>query len=394
MGTPQLLVLEGHPDFLDLPWDQPLDDWTHPRLVDMPRGVHRHPVVFVEYESGVYAIKELGVGPARNEFDVLTHLAKTIQRSARPAALVTRPWVPEDEEMAGVVVTRYVEHSFPYRRLVSGSDFGDRRDKLLDSVAGLLVELHLAGCFWGDCSLSNLLYRYDAGAIEAVMIDAETSSVVSPLSEGRRRQDLEIMVENLAGDMSDLAAASGREDEADLELGFDVESRYHSLWAELTEALVISNTEAYRIREKINRLNDLGFSVKDVSLNPTDAGSEVEMTVTVGNRTFNTDRLRSLTGLAVSENQARLLISDLNYHLAKRPGEPGIHDVVGIYEWLSKSLEPMLEAIRRDWSGDDPIQGYCDFLNHRIRIAAEAGHDVANEEAYRSWVESGFPGFD
>ena len=46
---------------------------------------------------------------------------------------------------------------------------------MLDAFAGLLVELHLSSCFWGDCNLSNVLYRFDAEAIDTIMVDAETA---------------------------------------------------------------------------------------------------------------------------------------------------------------------------------------------------------------------------
>ena len=73
-------------------------------------------------------------------------------------------------------------------------------------MASLLVELHLVGLFWGDCSLSNLLYRWDAGLIEAIMIDGETSMLKEELSRGQRLEDLQIMIENVAGEMADIAA--------------------------------------------------------------------------------------------------------------------------------------------------------------------------------------------
>ena len=47
----QLIARTGHPDFLDLPWDVPLEDWTHDRLVEVVRGIHRHVVRFVEYDA-------------------------------------------------------------------------------------------------------------------------------------------------------------------------------------------------------------------------------------------------------------------------------------------------------------------------------------------------------
>ena len=64
MGTPHFQVRPGNPDFLDLPWDGPVNEWANQRLVDMPTGIHRHPVVFVAYDEGVFVIKELpGVSP-------------------------------------------------------------------------------------------------------------------------------------------------------------------------------------------------------------------------------------------------------------------------------------------------------------------------------------------
>ena len=131
-----------------------------------------------------------------------------------------RPWADPHEEYSGAIITRFVDYAFPYRELLSSGGFGSRRTQLLDAFAGLLVELHLAGCFWGDCSLSNVLYRYDAATIEAIMVDAETSRLYPELSVGQRMEDLEIMQVNLAGDMSDVAASEGYDvEDADLALG-------------------------------------------------------------------------------------------------------------------------------------------------------------------------------
>jgi hypothetical protein len=265
---------------------------------------------------------------------------------------------------------------------------------MLDAIAGLLVEIHLAGCFWGDCSLSNLLYRYDAEAIESIMIDAETSRLHERLSDGQRAEDLEIMKLNLAGEMSDIAAMTGEEvDRADLALGEDVESRYWSLWAELTEELVITRDESYRIRERIGRLNQLGFSVDDVRLVPTDEGSLVRMKVEVGGRTFHSSRLRQQTGIEASENQARVILSDLNYFLAKHGSNTASGKSVGTFKWLTTSFEPILPRIAEARPGN-PVQGYCDLLHHRFLLAQKRGRDVSNEEALADWIEAGTPGFD
>jgi hypothetical protein len=391
---PRLSLQPGSPDFLDLPWELPIDEWRHHRVVEMPTGIHRHPVRFVAYGEGLYAIKELPQRLGEREYRVLDTLQERTTRSARPAALVTRPWAHPQSEQATAVITRFVPHAFPYRNLVSGEGFGPRRNQMLDAIAGLLVELHLAGCFWGDCSLSNLLYRFDAGAIEAVMIDAETSSIYDELSDGQRRHDLEIMRENLAGEMADLAAAEGADlSHADLDLGEDVAIRYLGLWAELNQDLVITREEGYRIRERLARLNDLGFSVGDVVLEPGEDGSLVTMRTSVGGRTFNTSRLDELTGIAASENQARVILGDLHYFLARLEASTETERRVGAVRWLTESFQPMVARISAEWEGDDPVQGYTDLLHHRLEMAKRRGMDVSNEEAFASWAAAGFPGF-
>jgi hypothetical protein len=394
MGTPHFQIRPGNPDFLDLPWDGPVNEWANQRLVDMPTGIHRHPVVFVAYDEGVFVIKELPRRLATGEYHLLRALEDRTTRSAEPVGLVERLWLDPQSEQSAAVITRYVDHSFPYRDLVSGPGFGPRRAQMLDAVAGLLVELHLAGCFWGDCSLSNVLYRYDAETIEAVMIDGETSRLRPSLSDGQRLEDLEIMKMNLAGEMGDIAAMNGVEiDHADLTLGEDIEDRYRALWNELTEELVITKDESYRIRERIARLNELGFSVDDVYLDPTDAGNLVRLKVQVGGRTFHSERLRQLTGIEASENQARVILSDLTYFLAEHGATTPSGKSVGTFKWLTTWFEPAVARIREVRPGD-PVQSYCDLLNHRFLLAKARGQDVPNDEALDDWIASGMPGFD
>jgi len=395
MSTPTLQIRSGHPDFLDLPWELPINEWANERLVTMPTGIHRHPVRFVAYEEGVYAIKELSRRTAETEYRVLRALEDRSNRTAEAAGLVERGWLDPHDEGAGVLITKYVDHAFPYRRLVSGAGFGSRRRHMSDALAGLFVELHMAGCYWGDCSLSNVLYRFDAGQIEAIMIDGETSELHDSLSEGQRAQDIEIMMENVAGEMSDVAAENGEDiDSADIGLGVDIANRYEALWAELTEELVITRNDVYRIRKRIARINELGFSVEDIDITPAGDGNHVRMITNLGGRTYNSDALRERTGIEASENQARLILSDLNYHLAKQGDITATGKAVGTFKWLSQYYEPLTARISREWGGEDPVQGYCDYLNHRVELASQRQRDVDSFEAYDDWVDSGYPGFD
>jgi len=359
----------------------------------MPEGIHRHEVVFVAYSEGVYAIKEMPLALAQHEYEMLRTIESSTKHVARPVGLVERPWVDADREWSGAVITAYVPHAFPYRQLVSGTAFGKLRAPMLDALAGLLVELHLHGVYWGDCSLSNTLYRWDASAIEAVMIDAETTRVYTKISRGQRMEDLAIMEMNLAGEMGDIAAEHGATlDDADIHIGADITTRYAALWTELTSSLVVTAGDHFKIRNRIERLNELGFAVDDIDLVPVNEGVNVKIRVKVGGRQYHSEQLRQVTGIDVSENQAKSILSDLAYFDARFGGTSSTRKAVGAMRWRSTIFEPLILAIVRDLPESHPYQAYCDFLAYRLMLATKLDHDVENENAYELWSEAGFPG--
>lgn len=392
-ATPRIHTRENHPDFVDLDWSRPISEWTSDRLVEMPTGIHRHEVVFVAYREGVYAIKEIPPRLARHEYETLRALETRTRHAAIAVGHVERPWVDSDRECAGAVITQYVSHAFPYRSLISGIGFGSRRDTLLDAFAGLLVELHLNGFYWGDCSLSNILYRWDASSIEAIMVDAETARIYDRISGGQRREDLEIMQINIAGEMADIAAQHGGDlDDADMTLGEDIAARYHSLWKELTTSLVVSAGDHYRIRQRIDRLHGLGFAVEDIDLIPVDSGANVKIRVKVGGRQYHSEKLREIIGIDIAENQARVILSDLAYHEAKFGGITATGKNVAAMKWRATVFEPLIVKISELLVGRDPYQAYCDYLSFRLAMAMERSEDVPNEEAFAAWRAEGYPG--
>src|SRR5437879_96828 len=195
-GLIAIHVREGHPDFIDLPWHLPLAEWANAseRVVEMERGLSRHQVVFVEYGSGLYALKELPPALAEREYGLLRGMedrrlpAVTAAGHAR-AAVKGGEGDGEGgdggEGENGILITRFLDASLPYRTLFMNKGLERYRERLLDAMAGLLVRLHLAGFYWGDCSLSNTLFRRDAGELQAYAVDFETSEQHEKLSDGQ-----------------------------------------------------------------------------------------------------------------------------------------------------------------------------------------------------------------
>ncbi|MCQ3805886.1 MAG: DUF4032 domain-containing protein [Acidimicrobiaceae bacterium] len=394
MTEPRITVRPGHPDFLDLAWEQSVVDWRSSRLVTLPKGISRHEVRFVAYDQGLYAVKELPLKAARNDYQVLRELERMEAPSVTAVGLVEDRSDDPGAERSAALITRYVDFSFSYRELLEGAGFGQRRRQMLAAFAGLLVELHLAGCFWGDCSLSNVLFKYDAMAIEALMVDAETAELHPELSDGQRLHDIDIMTINVAGGMADIAASRGVSlDDADTDLGEEMASWYEWLWDETTRETVIGSDERYRITERVRRLNDLGFTVDEVDLTSTDGGTRLRVRPSVGPRNHNSRRLREITGIEASEWQARHLLSDIYHFSAGQRVDNSGDMALAAIRWRTERWEPAVRRIRAEAGDDNVLQGYCDFLNYRYEASSRAGADLGQRVAFDGWLAAGRPGF-
>jgi hypothetical protein len=378
--------------FSDLPWSYPLAEWpAHTdRLVELPRGVSRHPVVFVNEDGSLYAFKELPPSAAEREDQLLRQIQAAHLPVVAPVGQLT---VQRPNGSAGILVTRYLDRSLPYRLLFMRSSLVGYRAYLLDAIAGLLVQLHLAGVFWGDCSISNALFRRDAGALQAYLVDAETAEVhAPPLQPVLRHHDLQIMEENLTGELEDLAAAGLLS--ADLPgpaTSAHIRRRYQQLWDEIRRAELIAPGEHYRIQERINALNALGFSVGEVSLVPGEAGERMLLHVVVTDRNFHRNQLHSLTGLDVEERQAQKMmneIQELRAHLDYTQNRT-TPLAVAANQWLENIFQPTLQILAPLVDPvSSPAELYCQVLEHKWYLSERAHHDVGHQHAARDYLEN------
>jgi hypothetical protein len=252
------------------------------------------------------------------------------------------------------------------------------------------VRLHLAGFFWGDCSLSNALFRRDAGALSAYLVDAETGQLEERLSDGQRTHDLAIAEENLVGELYDLAAELGREVVDDpVDFAADVRASYDQLWAELTEDEVFAPGDSSKLGERLERLNALGFDVEEVEL--VSDGSEVRLRLQskVVEPGHHRRRLLRLTGLDAQENQARRLLNDLTAYRAKLNAstKTPMSDAAAAGRWLSEVFEPTIASVPPELQPKRAAaELFHEILEHRWFLSERAGNDVGMEAATTSYV--------
>ena len=398
MAPPDLRLRVTSPGLLALPWDRPLAEWdaTEVPLRDIPVGPSRHLVRFVETDGRLWALKELPERVAAREYAVLRELESMGLPAVRAAGLVrqpaagpaTGPAAVADEDNA-LLVTRYLDRSWQYRRLFMRLplDRPRHRARLLDAMAGLLVDLHRNGVFWGDCSLANTLFSRDGQLLQAWLVDAETSEIHSELTAGQRRHDLDILVENVAGGMIDLALRLEQPAEvvdALVDEAASMTGRYTALWDALHAVPEVAFSDRLEIESRIRTLHDLGFAVDEVRLEPAGAHDRLRLQVVVAERRFHAVELAALTGLEVGEGQARILLGDLRAYqgLLQQQERREVRDAVAARRWRDDRFEPGMERAHAVTGGvGDPVQAYCDLLEVRWLLSEQAGRDVGEEEA-------------
>lgn len=381
----KLVTTQGHPDFLDLPWDQPLEEWEHRRLAKMAHGISRHVVRFVRFGERVYALKATDVASAEREYRILRDLHADHLPVVEPVAVVL------DAPDAGraVLITRYLDFSLPYWYLLGGDD-PTLADRLMDAGVVLLVRLHLEGVFWGDCSLSNILWRRDAGAMMAYLVDAETTERHATIGDGMRVYDVDIAVENVVGGILELQARGRvRPDRDPIAIAEALRDRYTELWSELTRTDEFDIDERWRIEQRVRRINELGFDVEELSISRD--GNRLLFKPAVIEEGHHARDLRRRTGLDVQENQARRLLADIDQFGAWLDGQEGrpVPRAVATARWLAEVYEPTIAAIPADLHGHlEPPELFHEFLEHRYVLAERRREDVGNQPAISDYIDN------
>ncbi|MFH8733922.1 MULTISPECIES: DUF4032 domain-containing protein [unclassified Streptomyces] len=398
-----------HPALLlELPWHVPLEQWPDEYLVPLPRGISRHVVRYARAGSEVVAVKELAERPALREYELLRTLDRLAIPAVDPLAVVTGRTDAEGAPLEPVLITRHLGGSLPYRSMFETTMRPGTVHRLMDALAVLLVRLHLAGFAWGDCSLSNTLFRRDAGAYAAYLVDAETGELHPRLSDGQRAYDIELARVNISGEMLDLEASGALHPSIDpIAFGTEIGERYDALWRELTRTSVYPAGKHHYMERRIRRLNDLGFDVAEMQISHADQGDTVTFVPKVVDAGHHQRQLLRLTGMDAEENQARRLLNDLESWMATQddyaPGDPppssrphsnrgdphGARAEVLAHRWVRDVFRPTVRAVR-DHVPDrtDAAELYHELLEHRWYLSERAQHDIGLDAAVTDYVKN------
>jgi hypothetical protein len=375
------------PDLLFFPWDTPLEEWPEDIIVALPRGISRHIVRFITINGEIYAVKEIEEHFAKREYQLLLELTALGIPSVEATAVVSGRVDKQGEALPAALITKHLEFSLPYRAVFSSTPRPDTAIRLLDALTLLFVRLHAVGFSWNDCSLSNTLFRRDAGAFAAYLVDAETGDIHPKLSDGQRAYDIDTAVLNVTGELMDLQAGGRLPDAVDpIPVGLSLRARYERLWGVLNTPVLIDNNNRTPLDQHIRRLNSMGFDVAEIRMASLDDGQQlVNITAKVVDAGHHARRLIRLTGLDVEENQARRLLNDLDGYRATTA--PTQSEEIVAHRWVMEVFEPLVMAVPQELRRKlEPAEIFHEVLEHRWFMAEKQGRQIAIEEAVAAYI--------
>ncbi|GAA2523215.1 MAG: DUF4032 domain-containing protein [Kocuria sp.] len=384
------------PALLELPWELPLEQWPPEVLAAYPRGLSRHVVRFAHVGRKVVAVKETTAHYAQREYGLLRKLQTMSIPSVVPDSVVTDRYTPDGEPLPAALVTDHLSFSLPYRTIFEQVPAPETIERLVDALASLIVQLHLSGFYWGDVSLSNTLFRRDAEAFAAYLVDAETGELHPSLTRGQRGYDIDLARTNVAGEVMDLLAGEDMQqrlrdagvDPASVD-PFEISQRlvdtYEGLWEELTATETFPVGDRWRVQARVERLNELGFDVEEASLDSDETG-QVRLRPRVVEPGHHSRKLLHLTGLNTQENQARRILTDI--HQFGQALYPGLPEDLTAQLWMREVFVPIMEAIPAELRRKrEPAQIIHEVLEHRWFMSESAGEDIPTPVAVQDYVK-------
>lgn len=380
-------------ELLDLPWQLPLVQWPKEVLAALPRGISRHIVRFAYLGGSIIAIKETSERAARHEYRMLRQLGKLGAPCVKPVAEVTGRAAEDGTPLSPALVTRHLRFSLPYRAVFTHMMRKDTLQRLIDAQALLMVQLHLLGFYWGDVSLSNTLFRRDAGNFKAYLVDAETGEIHPKLSAGQREHDLDVAQVNIAGELMDLMQGGFVDEDVDaVATSHQFIDAYRGLWEQLTGDTAFEPGQQWLVEDRIRRLNELGFDVEEYDIRSASDQGHLLLRPKVVDPGHHPRRLMELTGLDVQENQARRLLGAIDAYRAAT--DPHGDEAVAAHMWTQQVFQPTIARIPRELRDKlEPAEIMHQLLDYRWQLSESKGQDVPLEDAVLSFIDEELRGY-
>ena len=373
-----------------------MEQWPEDETLAAQRGISRHIVRLVrstpDPASEIYAVKETVEEFAVREYEALRELSLRGAPAVAQVAIVTNRYSQNGEELPCAIVTRFLPYSLPYRIILSGQITQHEISNMANALAYLLVRLHLLGFWWGDCSLSNTLFRRDAEGFAAYLVDAETGEFQKKLSDGQREHDLELARFNVAAELEDLKIAGVLFPAMDpIRASESVITRYRRIWKSLSEPQVLPAGDRHAVERAMRSLQDIGFAVEEVDIQLAGDKSTVTFIPKLVAPNYHSQRLVELMGLETEELQAKRILASFD-RFRSREIEQSPKKEDAAKRWLDEVFYKVINAVPDAMRGRvEDAQLFHEVLEHRWYLGEKAGRDLGLEFATNDYISKVLP---
>jgi hypothetical protein len=380
----------------NLPWHTPLEQWPEDETLAAQRGISRHIVRLVrstpDPTSEIYAVKETVEEFAVREYEALRELSLRGAPAVAQVAIVTNRYSQNGEELPCAIVTRFLPYSLPYRVILSGQITQHEITNMANALAYLLVRLHLLGFWWGDCSLSNTLFRRDAEGFAAYLVDAETGEFQKKLSDGQREHDLELARFNVAAELEDLKIAGVLFPAMDpIRASESVITRYRKIWKSLSEPQILPAGDRHAVERAMRSLQDIGFAVEEVDIQLAGDKLTVTFIPKLVAPNYHSQRLIELMGLETEELQAKRILASFDRFRSREIDKTPKKEEAA-KRWLDEVFNKVINAVPAAMRGRvEDAQLFHEVLEHRWYLGEKAGRDLGLEFATNDYISKVLP---
>ncbi|NBO07231.1 MAG: DUF4032 domain-containing protein, partial [Actinobacteria bacterium] len=370
--------------------------WPEDETLAAQRGISRHIVRLVRSTSDpaseIYAVKETVEEFAVREYEALRELSLRAAPAVAQVAIVTNRYSKDGQELPCAIVTRFLPYSLPYRVILSGQITQHEITNMANALAYLLVRLHLLGFWWGDCSLSNTLFRRDAEGFAAYLVDAETGEFQKKLSDGQREHDLELARFNVAAELEDLKLAGVLFPAMDpIRASESVITRYRKIWKSLSEPQVLPAGDRHAVEKAMRSLQDIGFAVEEVDIQLAGDKSTVTFIPKLVAPNYHSHRLLELMGLETEELQAKRILASFD-RFRSREIERTPKKEEAAKRWLDEVFYKVINTVPAAMRGRiEDAQLFHEVLEHRWYLGEKAGRDLGLEFATNDYISKVLP---
>ena len=167
-----------------------------------------------------------------------------------------------------------------------------------------------------------------------------------------------------------------------------IQKRYDELWTELTAEEEFTTDEMWRIEQRIERLNALGFDVDELDIVTDFDGDRVRIQPKVVELGHHCRELQALTGMNVEDAQARRLLNDMTAFIAHY--DLGREDrAIAANRWLTEIFEPIAAMVPAEARGKlEPAEIFHEILVHRWYLSERAGHEVSIFDTASDYIDT------